>query len=54
MKIYEIGKIENGKKKEIFSQKFEIVKSHRWDGPNDPYIPTKEWLPQSTIKEYNL
>lgn len=33
---------------------FEIVKSHRWDGPNDPYIPTKEWLPQSTIKEYNL
>ena len=25
VKIYEIGKIENGKKKEIFSQKFEIV-----------------------------
>ena len=33
---------------------FEIVKSHRWDGPNDPYMPTKEWLPQSIIKEYNL
>jgi len=33
---------------------FEIVKSHRWDGPDDPLIPTKEWLPQSIIKEYNL
>jgi hypothetical protein len=33
---------------------FEIVKSHRWDGPDDPLIPSKEWLPQSIIEEYNL
>lgn len=34
--------------------KFELVKSHRWDGPDDPLMPSKEWLPQSVIEEYNL
>lgn len=33
---------------------FEIVKSARWDGPDDPLMPSKEWLPESTIKEYGL
>lgn len=34
--------------------RFEVVKSHRWDGPNDPLMPSKEWLPESIIKEYKL
>jgi hypothetical protein len=33
---------------------FEVVKSNRWDGPEDPLIPTKEWLPKDVVREYNL
>jgi len=30
------------------------MKSHRWDGPNDPLMPSAKWLPESVIQEYNL
>ncbi len=33
---------------------FLIMKSHRWDGPNDPLMPSKEWLPDSVKQEYQL
>ena len=33
---------------------FLIMKSHRWDGPNDPLMPSAKWLPESVIQEYNL
>ena len=33
---------------------FEIVKSARWDGRNDPLLPSKKWLPESVIKRYKL
>jgi len=33
---------------------FLIMKSHRWDGPNDPLMPSKQWLPDSIIQEYGL
>ena len=33
---------------------FEIVKSARWDGRNDPLLPSKKWLPESVIKRYRL
>ena len=34
--------------------KFETIKSARWSGPDDPLMPSKAWLPQSVIEEYNL
>lgn len=33
---------------------FLLMKSHRWNGPNDPLMPSKEWLPDSVVQEYRL
>tara|TARA_B100001287_G_scaffold276772_1_gene289344 strand:+ start:4007 stop:5053 length:1047 start_codon:yes stop_codon:yes gene_type:complete len=33
---------------------FLIMKSHRWNGPNDPLMPSEKWLPESVIQEYQL